>query len=189
MDRASFHAVRRLNLPIEAAATVVVVIIREASAADWPSLEPLFRAVVADGRTIAWPEDLTSAQARQLWLPGRPQRTVVAVDSDGRVLGSALMGPNRPGRGSHIATATFMVDEPARGRGVGRALGEHVLAWARDKGYVGIQFNAVVETNAAAVNLWTSLGLRVVGTVPRAFRHPDHGLVGLHVMFEQFNEA
>jgi len=98
-----------------------------------------------------------------------------------------LMGPNRPGRGSHIATATFVVDEAVRGRGVGRALGEHVLAWARAAGYVGIQFNAVVETNAAAVHLWTSLGMTVVGTVPHAFRHPDHGLVALHVMFQQLN--
>jgi len=144
-------------------------------------------AVVADGRSIAWPEDLSTEQAQQLWLPGPPERTVVAVDTDGRILGSALMGPNRPGRGSHIATATFVVDEAVRGRGVGRALGEHVLAWARAAGYIGIQFNAVVETNAAAVHLWTSLGMTVVGTVPHAFRHPDHGLVALHVMFQQLN--
>ncbi len=164
-----------------------MVFIRDASGWDWPRLEPLFRAVVADGRSIAWPEDLSTEQAQQLWLPGPPERTVVAVDTDGRILGSALMGPNRPGRGSHIATATFVVDEAVRGRGVGRALGEHVLAWARAAGYIGIQFNAVVETNAAAVHLWTSLGMTVVGTVPHAFRHPDHGLVALHVMFQQLN--
>ncbi len=164
-----------------------MVFIRDASEWDWPRLEPLFRAVVADGRSIAWPEDLSTEQAQQLWLPSPPERTVVAVDTDGRILGSALMGPNRPGRGSHIATATFVVDEAVRGRGVGRALGEHVLAWARAAGYIGIQFNAVVETNAAAVHLWTSLGMTVVGTVPHAFRHPDHGLVALHVMFQQLN--
>ncbi len=165
-----------------------MVIIREASAADWPDLEPLVRSVVADGRFIAWPEDLSSAQAQELWLPGPPDRTVVAVDSDARILGSALMGPNRPGRGAHIATATFIVDEARRSHGVGRALGEHVLAWARANGYVGIQFNAVVETNTAAVHLWLSLGMNIVGTVPFAFRHPEHGLVGLHVMFQQLND-
>jgi GNAT superfamily N-acetyltransferase len=153
-----------------------VVFIREASASDWPRLELLIRAVVADGRSIAWPEDLTSAQAQRLWLPGPPERTVFAVDTDGRILGSAMMGPNRPGRGAHIATATFIVDEAVRGHGVGRALGEHVLAWARAGGYVGIQFNAVVETNTAAARLWTSLGMRIVGTVPQAFRHPIMGL-------------
>jgi ribosomal protein S18 acetylase RimI-like enzyme len=58
-----------------------------------------------------------------------------------------------------------------------------VVGWARDAGHRGIQFNAVVETNTAAVSLWRSLGFVVVGTVPGAFRHPEHGYVGLHVMF------
>jgi ribosomal protein S18 acetylase RimI-like enzyme len=58
-----------------------------------------------------------------------------------------------------------------------------VVGWARDAGYRGIQFNAVVETNTPAVTLWRSLGFVVVGTVPGAFRHPEHGYVGLHVMF------
>jgi len=39
-----------------------MAIIREASPSDWPRLEPLVRAVVADGRTIAWPEDLSSTR-------------------------------------------------------------------------------------------------------------------------------
>jgi GNAT superfamily N-acetyltransferase len=49
----------------------------------------------------------------------------------GRVLGTAHMGPNRQGPGSHVATASFMVAGDARGQGVGRALGEHAIAWAR----------------------------------------------------------
>jgi ribosomal protein S18 acetylase RimI-like enzyme len=45
-----------------------------------------------------------------------------------------------------------------------------------------MQFNAVVETNVAAVRLWQSLGFRVLATVPGAFDHPQHGYVGLHLM-------
>jgi L-amino acid N-acyltransferase YncA len=149
--------------------------------ADWPQVFALFTGVVADGRTYAYPEGLTSDEARALWVERPPGTTVVAVE-DGAVLGTAKAGPNRPGRGDHVATASFMVAPQARGRGVGRALGEHVLAWCREQGFLSVQFNAVVETNAPAVALWRSLGFRVVGTVPRAFRHPDHGLVGLHVM-------
>jgi GNAT superfamily N-acetyltransferase len=113
-----------------------------------------------------------------------PGQTVVAVDGD-VVLGSAKMGPNRPGRGAHVATASFMVDPAAQGRGVGRALGEYVIEWARSSGYRSIQFNAVVETNSAAVALWRSLGFDVLTTVPEAFDHPRHGLVGLHVMYRR----
>ena len=49
-----------------------------------------------------------------------------------------------------------------------------------------MQFNAVVETNERAVELWKSLGFSIIGTVPRAFRHPAHGLVGLHIMHLEF---
>jgi hypothetical protein len=68
---------------------------------------------------------------------------------------------------------------------VGRELGQYTLGWARSSGFAAIQFNAVVETNSAAVHLWQSLGYEIVGTVPESFDHPEHGLVGLHVMFRR----
>lgn len=156
--------------------------IREATAEDWPAMWPLVEQVVRAGETYAYPTDLTSEAAQALWMEPPPGRTVVAVE-DGRVVGTAKMGPNRPGPGSHIGTASFMVDPAARGLGVGRALAEEMVAWHRAAGFHGIQFNAVVETNTAAVRLWQSLGFGIVGTVPDAFRHPTQGLVGLHVMY------
>ena len=156
--------------------------IREATDGDWAAIWPFFSAIVEAGETYAYPTDVTEAEGRALWLERPPGRTVVAVD-DGVVVGSAKMGPNRPGRGAHIATASFMVDASACGRGTGRALAEEMLAWARAAGYRGIQFNAVVETNERAVALWRSLGFEVVGTVPGAFESASHGYVGLHVMF------
>jgi L-amino acid N-acyltransferase YncA len=166
------------------------VLIRAAVDADWPAIHPIFAAVVAEGRTYAYPDGLSSDEARALWMLKPPGRTVVAVDDgQGVILGTATMGPNRPGRGSHIATASFMVDPAARGRGVGRALGEHMLNWANEQGYRGVQFNAVVETNEAAVRLWQSLGFRIIGTVPGAFDHAEHGYVGLHVMFRRVHAS
>lgn len=155
--------------------------IRTATPEDWPRIWPFFADVVQAGETYAYPEDLTSEQARALWLEPAPGHAVVAIDGE-HVLGSAKMGPNRPGRGAHVGTASFMVAPAARGRGVGRLLGEHVVAWHREQGYRAIQFNAVVETNTAAVALWQSLGFEIIGTVPEAFDSRSHGLVGLHVM-------
>ena len=155
--------------------------IRTATAEDWAAIWPFFDEIVQAGETYAYATDLTCDQARDLWLMKPPGQTVV-LEEDGEILGSATMGPNRPGRGSHVGTGSFMVASAARGRGVGRALGEYVVQWHRDQGFRSIQFNAVVETNTAAVRLWESLGFRVVGTVPEAFDSRDHGLVGLHVM-------
>jgi L-amino acid N-acyltransferase YncA len=160
--------------------------IREATDADWPAIWPFFEEIVRAGETYAYALDLDRDGGHAIWMASPPARTVVAVDEEtGAILGSATMGPNRPGNGAHVATASFMVSPTARGRGTGRALGEHVIAWARAAGYRAIQFNAVVETNAPAVRLWSSLGFAIVGTVPGAFRHPEHGYVGLHVMVKE----
>ncbi len=153
----------------------MTVTIREAQAADWPAIYPIFAAITADGQSYTYPEQLSSAEAQALWMG---QGRVVVAELDGEVVGTVTMGPNRPGRGSHIATGSFMVAPAASGRGVGRRLGEHLVEWARQQGFRGIQFNAVVETNEPAVRLWRSLGFVVIGTVPGAFRHPELGYVG-----------
>ncbi len=162
------------------------MIIRDANDEDLPATARFFRTIVAAGETYAYPEDLDDREIADLWMERPPGRCVVAVGDDGIVLGSAKMGPNRPGRGAHIATASFMVDPAAQGRGIGRALGLEALRWARERGFHGMQFNAVVETNAAAVHLWQRLGFAIMTTIPEAFEHPQHGRVGLHVMYQRF---
>jgi L-amino acid N-acyltransferase YncA len=156
--------------------------IRDATADDWRVIWPFLRDIVVAGETYAYDRDMTQGQARDLWMVGPPGRTVVAVDDDGVIVGTANMYANRPGPGSHVASASFMVDPARAGRGTGRALGEAMLGWARERGFRAVQFNAVVETNARAVRLWRSLGFEVIGTVPEAFAHPTEGYVGLHVM-------
>ncbi len=148
---------------------------------DWSAIWPIFREVVTAADTYAYDPGWSSDEARAVWVLPKPGLTVVA-DRAGEVVATANMGPNRPGAGSHVATASFMVGADHRGLGVGRRLGEYAVDWARSSGYRAMQFNAVVETNRAAVALWQSLGFSIVGTVPEAFRHPTQGLVGLHVM-------
>ena len=154
--------------------------IRAATEADWPAIWPFWRDIVEAGETYAYPLGATSDQARGWWFDGS---RVTVLEEDGSVLGSAKMGPNRPGRGAHVGTASFMVASTARGRGVGRRLAEDMVAWHREQGFAGIQFNAVVETNTGAVRLWQDLGFTIVGTVPGAFDSTRHGRVGLHVMY------
>jgi GNAT superfamily N-acetyltransferase len=158
------------------------MLIRDAMPDDWMAIWPFLHRIVAAGQTYCYDRGLAEDQARRLWLLEPPGRTVVAVDADNAVLGTAKMHPNQGGPGAHVATASFMVDPRHGGRGVGRALGEHVLAWARAQGYRAMQFNAVVETNTGAVALWRSLGFEILATVPAAFDHPVHGYVGLHIM-------
>ncbi|MFI1438818.1 GNAT family N-acetyltransferase [Streptomyces fructofermentans] len=156
------------------------MLIREAVADDWPRIWPFWHRIVAAAETYAWAPDTSEEEARVLWTaPGK--RVYVAEDDTGAVLGSAYVTANYGGPAAGVANAAFMVDPDHSGRGVGRALAEHVLVAAKGDGFRAMVFNAVVETNPA-VRLWTSLGFTVLGTVPDAFEHPRHGRVGLHIM-------
>jgi L-amino acid N-acyltransferase YncA len=163
------------------------MLIRVADATDWPEIWPIFEAIVAAGDSYAYRDDLDAESARGLWMEDPPGTTVVAVDDD-VIVGTAKMGPNRPGRGAHVATASFMVDSRCRRMGVGAALCEWALSWATRSGYRAMQFNAVVETNTAAVALWQRHGFVILATVPEAFDHRERGLVGLHVMHRRLGE-
>lgn len=162
------------------------LVIRDFRSSDWPAVWSIFREVTAAADTYVYDTEMDEAVARTLWTEEPPARTSVAIDSGDRIVGTAKMGPNKAGPGSHVATAAFMVDARYRKLGAGRMLALEALAWAREAGFLAMQFNAVVETNRPAIALWQSLGFEIVGTVPRAFRHPAHGLVGLHIMYLEF---
>ena len=122
-----------------------------------------------------------SDEGRAAWMLAEPWVVLVA-EEEGRILGTAKYGPNWPGRGSHVANASFVVDPAAGGRGVGGPWPSASWPTPRRAGYRAMQFNAVVATNTGAIALWESLGFRILATVPEAFDHPSEGLVGLHIM-------
>jgi L-amino acid N-acyltransferase YncA len=160
--------------------------IRDATPEDWPRVWSFLRGIIAAGETFSWDREVSEDDARAMWFhePGHG-RTVVAIDSDGTVVGTAELHPNHGGPAAHVANAGFMVHPDHARRGIGRALAEHILERAKADGYRAMQFNAVVETNIGAVALWRSLGFEVLATVPEAFDHPTKGYVGLHVMYRR----
>ena len=157
------------------------MIIRPAGPADWPAIWPIWHHVVAAGDTYAYDPATPSEVARAAWLAPAPHEAWVALDDD-VALGTYHLSPNHDGPGAHVANASYMVAAAARGRGVGRRLVEHSLVRAVEAGYLAMQFNAVTATNTGAIALYESLGFQTIGVVPRAFRHPVAGLVGLHIM-------
>jgi GNAT superfamily N-acetyltransferase len=106
----------------------------------------------------------------------RPGWVFVAVkEQDGAIVGSSFVKPNQPALGGHVANAAFMVATHAAGHGVGRALAEHAIEWARRANFSAMQFNFVVSTNSRALALWRNLGFAIVGTLPLAFQHQGLG--------------
>jgi L-amino acid N-acyltransferase YncA len=157
---------------------------REAKPDDWPEIWPIFHAVVVTGDSYAYPPDTTEQDGETLWMqPGTGRSFTFVAEVDGRIVATAYLKPNMIGLGDHICNAGWMVSPQSGGRGVGRRFAEYVMERARELGFAGMQFNAVVVTNTRAVRLWESMGFEVVGTVPDAFRHSANGPTAVHIMY------
>jgi len=155
--------------------------IREAIDTDRDAIWKIFQATVAPGDVFVYDPNTPREEAEAYWF-AKGTRTF-AAEQEGKIIGSYILRPNRPGLGDHVANAGFMVAPEARGLGVGRAMGEHALSAARRLGFRAMQFNFVISTNESAVHLWEELGFKIVGTLPGAFRHAHKGFVDAYVMF------
>jgi ribosomal protein S18 acetylase RimI-like enzyme len=157
--------------------------IRPAGAADsdavWAILEPVIRG----GDTYALPANMARDAALAYWFGGANE--VFVAESDGAVVGTYMLRANQAGGGSHVANCGYMTSASAQGKGVARAMLEHSLAHARERGFLAMQFNFVVSTNERAVKTWQSNGFEIVGRLPGAFRHPKLGLVDALVMYRR----
>lgn len=166
------------NVTVVVSKVEMSFIIREANPeTDWlTGIWPILQEVVRAGDTFVFAPDIDEAGARQQWMLAPPARVFVAVkESDGTIIGSSFVKANQPSLGGHVANAGFMVAAHAAGNGVGRALAEHSIEWAREAGFSAMQFNFVVSTNSRAIALWKNLGFSIVGTLPQAFQHQGLG--------------
>ncbi|KAF2219946.1 histone acetyltransferase-like protein [Elsinoe ampelina] len=99
-------------------------------------------------------------------------------------LGTFYVKPNYPGRSSHVCNAGFLVSEGARGKGVGRVMGETYVTWGAELGYTYSIFNLVYETNVASLRIWDALGFDRVGRVPGAGNlrsYPDRPIDAIQI--------
>jgi len=156
--------------------------IRAATRDDEDGIWNIFQAVVRPGDTYVFDPDTRREDALAYWFASGTQTYV--LEDGGEILGTYILRQNQVALGSHVANAALMVSPASRGVGVGRRMGEHCLAEARRMGFKSMQFNFVVSTNETAVRLWKSLGFKIVGTLPGAFRHAKLGYVDAYVMFQ-----
>ncbi len=167
------------------------MILRKATPDDFPQMLPIFREVIEGGDTYDFEETASDQDAFDYWF-GKGVTSFVAVDkcetdngSVDKVLGYYKIIQNHRGRGSHVANASFMVSSAARGKGIGRKMGEDCIRVAREMGFKAIQFNFVISTNEPAMHLWKSLGFKELCRLPGAFNHKKLGFVDAVIFFQE----
>jgi L-amino acid N-acyltransferase YncA len=161
-----------------------MVTIRKAESSDHEAVWEIIREVISGGDTYVFDPETPKEEMLAYWLS--PEKYVyVAEDENGLILGTFWLKPNQPGLGDHVCNAAYMVAGSAKEVGVGRRMGEYSLDEARRLGFHAMQFNFVVASNTAAVRLWESIGMQIIGTVPDAFRHKVLGLTDSLIMYRR----
>lgn len=155
--------------------------------ADWPAVWELMRPIIRAGETYPYALDMTSDEARGMWIDVTTA-TYVAESEAQEILGTYYIKANQPTLGAHVANCGYMVAENARGRGVGSMMCEHSQQEALRLGFRAMQYNLVVKSNAASVHLWQKMGFGIVGELPGAFHHPRHGYVDAYVMYKELTD-
>lgn len=159
------------------------IAIRPAHDADRPALWRILEPIIRAGETYPLAQDMTEDAALAYWFS--PHHDVFVADQAGEVVGTYYLKANSTAGGSHVANCGYMTAPWARGSGVARAMCMDSFDRARARGFRAMQFNLVISTNAAAVHLWQSCGMEIVGRLPGAFAHPTQGDVDALVMYRR----
>jgi len=154
---------------VGSAASRVSITIAPMTEAHWPEVAAIYAEGIAAG-------DATFETEVPPWsdwdADHLPDQRLVALQ-DGVVVGWAALSPTS-GRCVYrgVAEESVYIAERARGRGVGRALVEALIARAEEAGIWTIE-TGIFPENAASLALHERLGFRVVGTRERIGRMGD----------------
>ncbi|KAL2707642.1 Protein SPT10 [Kluyveromyces marxianus] len=83
-------------------------------------------------------------------------------------LGIFNLIPAYPGRSSHVATGTFLVNAGIRGKGIGKTLVDCFLNWAPQLGFTSCYFPLVYGTNVGIRRIFESTNFRRIGKLPES---------------------
>jgi ribosomal protein S18 acetylase RimI-like enzyme len=160
-----------------------MVQIRNAVETDKASVWRIIEPVIAGADTYVFDSASPEEEMIAYWFS--PEKHVYVAEENGIIIGTYWLKANQPGMGDHIANGAYMVLPDAKGKGIGRLMAEHSIEEARRLGFRAMQFNFVVKSNTIAVNLWKSVGFSVIGEIPDAFRHNQHGLTNAYIMYRK----
>jgi L-amino acid N-acyltransferase YncA len=148
------------------ATTLPRVAIRRLGPGDWPQVASIYAAGIAT-RNATFETEVPSFEE---WDAAHlPAHRFVATDGD-RVVGwVALTGYSDRCCYNGVADLSVYVDPTAQGRGVGRALLEHLVDDTEGSGIWTLQAGVFPE-NTASLALHRRCGFRVVGTRERIGR-------------------
>jgi len=135
--------------------------IRKARREEAPLLAAAERAIAClPGRLASRPDEIEDDGVRKMIvdLNDRGRGNYLVAEQAGAVIGHAFLEPLGLAVTAHVVRLTIAVHEGHQGRGVGRALMNELLGWARSDPRVEKVELQVRSSNEPAIGLYRSLG-------------------------------
>lgn len=148
------------------------IAVREFTPEDIPAMLTIWNEVVDTGIAFPQMEPLDEKTGLE-FFSGQSFTGVAIEEATGKMVGLYILHPNNVGRCGHICNSSYAVKSEERGKRIGEILVKHCLAKAREIGFQILQFNAVVSTNTAALQLYAKLGFVQLGVIPKGFLMKD----------------
>ena len=103
---------------------------------------------------------------------GEPKwrRAWVYRDVSERIAGHVDLRARPEANTGHRALLGMGIDRPLRGKGIGRALLEHALQWAKATSLIEVIDLDVLEQNEPALKLYRKAGFEMIGRIDDMFR-------------------
>jgi RimJ/RimL family protein N-acetyltransferase len=160
------------------------IVIRRAVPSDAAALVELSREVASEPEgwliTTGW---RSAAEERRYLraLRGHPDAAVLVAEAPEGLVGRLSLARDSHPASSHVADLGLLVGQERRRQGIGRALLEAAMGWARDSGVLKLELH-VFPHNGPAIALYEEFGFRREGYRARHYRRGDGGYVDAILM-------
>lgn len=149
--------------------------LRAARPTDARALSRLFTAVRTEGRWLVTPPSVVSEPSEAFWIGEmvRSERNcAIVAEADGEVVGNVLVSVDQSVVTGHVGTLSIAVADGWREVGIGTALMEAALDWARGRG-LGKVALGVFPDNERAIAVYERVGFVREGLRRRQYRSGD----------------
>jgi RimJ/RimL family protein N-acetyltransferase len=160
------------------------ITVRRAVPGDSPELVAIFKAVARE-RVFIYTERVSDDQIERMKKRLVDKKSLVAVaEAGGRVVGMLSLVRYDASKAAHLRNLGISVRRGYRGIGVGRALMDYAIKWARSNKVRKITLG-VFSSNPNAIRLYKKFGFEVEGRLEDQFfisgEFVDELLMGLRI--------